>query len=581
MQKRAVAFLVGIVSLLIMSCGGSATSTPAPTATTSPRATTAPPLTTAPTAVPPISGSQPGKILSGPLANVDVREPTIQSPRGVSKGTFNIALHYGFAPKWLDAQESIGGLTYNFGYIMHDALIKPMPQGLITYGLAEYLEVTEDFTKAAFRLRKGLTFHDGVPLTTEDVKWNYVNYRGDQAQILHNKLDASRPDGGIEIVDETVIIFHFKEPFVDFVNLYNGSGSGAGWIMPKHYYEKVGPEQFKLAPLGAGPFKFVKQEVGVKLTFEAWDGYWRRVPGAKTLTFQGILEPTLRLAGLQKGEIDMASAMVGGVFSAVRDDPTMSVAPNQTTAFLLFFPGYEDPASPFHDKRVRQAVSLALNRAFLVQQQTQGQGAYSGALRAPEYPDALLSPEEIPFPEESKQKARQLLTDAGYAGGLKIDSLVPFTAYFPAGEQILQDLGAVGITGPLETLEGPAYRAKLDKGRKGYSNRTIVHSIEALAGRVTDWARRNATCSSPNTFICDPFIEERMAQHDSSVDLVKRDRLSKEIQRYILEEFLAVPVYINAFVHAAGPKVIGDINDYFATPLAPFPYPYDDWLVKD
>ena len=101
------------------------------------------------------------------------------------------------------------------------------------------------------------------------------------------------------------------------------------------------------------------------------------------------------------------------------------------------------------------------------------------------------------------------------------------------------------------------------------------------SGRVSDWARRYVTCDSAGSLVCDPYIEERMTKHDSSVDLEERDVLSKEIQKYILDEFLAVPVYINAFVHAAGPNVIGDISDYFATPLAPFPYPYDDWLVKN
>ena len=226
-------------------------------------------------------------------------------------------------------------------------------------------------------------------------------------------------------------------------------------------------------------------------------------------------------------------------------------------------------------------MSLALNRQFLVIQETHNQGGYSGALRSAEYPDALLSPEDIPFPEEDREKAKRLLAEAGYPDGFKIDAFVPFVPYFSAGERILQDLAAVGITGPMETLEGPAYRGKFDKGRDGFSNNTIVHNITVNSGRVTDWARRYATCDSSNSLICEPYIEERMALHDSSIDTEERNRLSKEIQRYILEEFLAVPVYINAFVHAAGPNVIGDINDYFATPLAPFPYPYDDWLVKE
>jgi len=522
-----------------------------------------------------------GEILSGPLADVFVADPTIQSPRGESVGTLKLALHYAYAPAWLDAQRSVGGVTYQFGYIMHDALVKPMPEGILTYGLAEHLEVAADWTAAGFRLREGITYHDGVPITTEDVKWNYENYRGEQAGILHDKLDTSRADGGFEIVDERTIIFHFKEPFIDFMNIYNGGGSGAGWMMPRHYYEEVGEEQFALKPLGAGPFKFVDQEVGVQANFEAWDQYWRRVPGPANLEFNGILESTLRLAGLQTGEIDMAAAMVGGVFEAVRDDPDLTYAPNLTTPFLLFFPGYEDPESPFSDKRVRQAVSLALNRSFLAQVETQRVAQPSGALRASEYPDALLSPEEIPLPEEDVQKAIQLLADAGYSDGLEIDSFVPFVPYFSFGERILTDLARAGITGPMETLEGPSYRAKFDNGRDGFSNNTIVLNISVNAGRISDWTRRYAICVASGSLICDDFIDAQMAIHDASLDLEERDQISKDIQRYILEEFIVVPTYINAFVFAAGPNVVGDIEDYFRTPLAPWPYPYDDWIVKE
>ena len=123
MKMRVLMPLAGLIAVLAIACGGSATAVPtvpAVPATSAPApAATAPPATSAP---------QITQILSGPLAVVDVKEPTIQSPRGESKGTLRIALHYGFSPAWLDAQEAIGGVTYNFGYIMHDAMIKPMPE---------------------------------------------------------------------------------------------------------------------------------------------------------------------------------------------------------------------------------------------------------------------------------------------------------------------------------------------------------------------------------------------------------------------------------------------------------------------
>src|SRR5207245_1252733 len=99
---------------------------------------------------------------------------------------------------------------------------------------------------------------------------------------------------------------HFKGPFVDFLDLYSGSGSGIGWIVPRHYYEQVGKDGFKARPMGAGPFKFVSQEAGVQASFEAWDQYWRRAPGVKTINVRGIRDLAARMAGLETGELDIA-----------------------------------------------------------------------------------------------------------------------------------------------------------------------------------------------------------------------------------------------------------------------------------
>ena len=194
-------------------------------------------------------------ILAGPLAKLDIKDAKIEAVRGIPKGTLNIGLHFGMDPGWFDPLGYYGPALH-FYYLIHDALIKPMPQGEFTYSLAEHAEMTANFTKAAFRLRPGLKFQDGHALTTAEVKWTYENYRGYNFKLFHDKLDR------IETVDDRTIIFHFKEPFVDFLDLYNGAGSGIGWIMPKHYYERVSQDSFKARPMGAGPFKFVSQEAG-------------------------------------------------------------------------------------------------------------------------------------------------------------------------------------------------------------------------------------------------------------------------------------------------------------------------------
>ena len=182
-------------------------------------------------------------ILSGPLAKLDVKDAQIEKAKGKPQGTLTVAQHYALDPGWLDPLEHIYAITMQtYDYLVHDALIKPMPQGEATYSLAEHAEMAADFRKAAFRLRPGLKFHDGQPLTTADVKWTYENYKGAYTKLFRDKLEH------IQAVDDRTIIFHFREPFLEFMDLYNGGVSGIGWIVPKHYYEKAGPSTAWILP---------------------------------------------------------------------------------------------------------------------------------------------------------------------------------------------------------------------------------------------------------------------------------------------------------------------------------------------
>jgi hypothetical protein len=99
----------------------------------------------------------PKPILAGPLAKLDIKEAQIEAGKGKPKGTLTIAQHYALDPGWLDSLEHQATPAQGvYDYLVHDAMLKPMPQGLLTYSLAEQMEMTADFTKAAFRLRPGL-----------------------------------------------------------------------------------------------------------------------------------------------------------------------------------------------------------------------------------------------------------------------------------------------------------------------------------------------------------------------------------------------------------------------------------------
>src|SRR5262245_31609447 len=133
-----------------------------------------------------------------------------------AKGKIVLAWHAGLASRWLDPQEHDGTATPdNFLTAIHDALIKNQGTELYNHpALAEHFTVAADSKSATFTLRKGIKFQNGEPVTPQDVKFSYENYRGAKADVFKKKTER------VEIVDDRTIRFVFKEPFLDFAILF-------------------------------------------------------------------------------------------------------------------------------------------------------------------------------------------------------------------------------------------------------------------------------------------------------------------------------------------------------------------------
>ena len=262
------------------------------------------------------------------------------------QGQLTWGVHTTLAPTWFDPAETPGIITpWMVLYALHDALVKPMPGDPLTPSLAESFSAAEDALTYDFVLRSGVRFHNGEPVTAEDVKFSLERYRGSSAKMIKDGVAA------VEIPDARHIRFRLKEPWPDFLTYY-ASASGAGWIVPKKYVEKVGDDSFKKAPIGAGPYKFASFSPGVELVFEAFEPYWRKIPSVKRLVFKVIPEETTRLAALKMGEVDIVYAINGELAKELRNTPGLTLKPVYPPGpFWLYFPEQWDAASPWHDNQ--------------------------------------------------------------------------------------------------------------------------------------------------------------------------------------------------------------------------------------
>src|SRR5262245_21385932 len=176
-------------------------------------------------------------------------------------------------PRWFDPAESEGLVTpFIFYYALHDALVKPMPGNPAAPCLAESWSASADGLTYEFVVRKGVRFHNGDPLTADDVKFSFERYHAASAKPLKDHVAT------LEVVDPHRVRFRLRRPWPDFMTFYATPATGAAWIVPRKYVEAVGDEGFKRAPVGAGPYKFASFKPGLELVLEANEQFWRKTP---------------------------------------------------------------------------------------------------------------------------------------------------------------------------------------------------------------------------------------------------------------------------------------------------------------
>ena len=319
-------------------------------------------------------------LLVGLLVTLVGARATAQRP---AEGPLVLGMPFTITPALLNPAETTGQTASIFHYALHDALLKPLPGQPRALALAESWAESPDGRTYEFTLRQGLTFHNGDPFTAEDVKFSFGRYKGVFAALLHEKVQA------VEVLDPHHVRFVLHAPWPDFLTVYSALVSGAGWIMPKAYTAQVGEAGFQQHPIGLGPYRFVRATAGTELILEASDRYWRKVPTVARLVFKSVPDPTTQLVMLKTGELDIAYNMGGDEATAVTRDPTLRLRHTLggITTWLEFL-GQWDPASPWHDRRVRLAANLAIDKQAMIEATSVGFNRPTG----PSSPERWRSP---------------------------------------------------------------------------------------------------------------------------------------------------------------------------------------------
>ena len=485
-------------------------------------------------------------------------------PALAAEGQATFAATVSIAPTWFDPAETPGVITpFLTLYALHDALVKPMPGNAFAPGLAESWTVAKDGLSYEFVLRKNVRFHNGDPVTADDVKFSFERYKGGGAATLKARVAA------VEIVDGQRVRFRLKQPWPDFMTFYGTPATSAAWIVPKKYVERVGDDGFKKAPVGAGPYRFVSFTPGVELVLEAFDGYWRKAPAVKRVVLKSVPDESTRLVMLKRGETDVAYGLRGPDADEVRKTPGLTLKPIlPTVSQWLVFVQQWDLKSPWADRRIRLAVNLAIDRKGFSDAEYLGFGRPAPSMIPRDF-EFYWAPPPYPF---DQAKARQLLAEAGYPKGFDAVEVATDAVFSPEAETVINGLKAIGIRARLRPMERVAfYKADQEKQFKH-----LVRVGSGAAGNAATRIEAFVISSGIRAYGGYPDIDSLFRDQAGEMDRTRREALLHKIQQLMYERAMFAPIVEQAALTGFGSR----LADVPTITGHPFVSPYEDLKLK-
>src|SRR5437879_119839 len=468
-----------------------------------------------------------------------VRAPAAAPP----EGQLTWPVHVSLAPTWFDPAETPGILTpFMVLYALHDALVKPMPGKPMAPSLAESWTASADGLTYEFVLRQGVRFHNGELLAADDVKFSFERYRGVSARVLKDRVRH------VQVVDAHRVRFQLKEPWPDFLAFYATPATGAAWIVPKKYVEKVGDEGFKRAPVGAGPYRFVSFTPGVELVLEAHEQYWRKSPSVKRIVLKTVPDETTRLAMLKRGEADVAYAFRGPLAEDIRRTPGLGLKPAHSFGgHWVLFTEQWDPKSLWADRRVRLAFAHAVDSEAMNKSITLGFSRMTGSLIPMDFDFYWPAP---PYAYDPR-KAKQLLAEAGYPSGFDAGELSTDANFAEYTEAVVNYLAAIGIRTRMRSLERAAYFSQLREKKL----RPLVYLASGAYGNAATRIDSFVAAGGLYTYGSYPDIEGLIQEQAAERDRKRREAILHRIQQLIYERVTIAPIWEIAVLNAWGPRV--------------------------
>jgi peptide/nickel transport system substrate-binding protein len=410
----------------------------------------------APSVSPTVAPGKPAAAAAAPTTAAPA--PAGEQPK--QGGTLKIYYDPGFSVFWdPHAQASTNSTSDHTNSLIYEGLTEQKPDGTVAPSLAESWDISPDGGTYTFKIRQGVKFHNGRPMTSGDVVYSFQRIK-DPATGTANRSQFDIISE-IQAPDRSTVVMTLQQAYAPLLAILTDNRAS---IVPQ---EEVQKGHLDRNPVGTGPFKFGAVAINQSLNLDANRDYWRPgIPHLDRITMLVPPDADSAVLGLKAGDVDFLRDVAGSHFQELKSDPTYNIYTGDTTTLAwMFLNPNTQPA--FKDQRVIQAIDWAIDRKAIADLVLPGlatpqlagflPASYWAGVKQPIYPAPDLA------------KAKQLLADAGLAGGFQFTLLCGptsgSTSHLGQAPQVIQQqLKPYGIDITLNVVESTQLQAEWTKG---------------------------------------------------------------------------------------------------------------------
>jgi peptide/nickel transport system substrate-binding protein len=443
-----------------------------------------------------------------------------------------LRLAIGSQPQTLDVDKVIAGTDAYFTDNIYETLLGHDVNGNLIPKIAQSYTVSPDGTTFTFKLRPGVKFHDGTPVTAADVKFSFERY---VAPSTGNGFSFNLADMvGIDVPASDTVVIRLSAYDAGFI-----PGGGYASIVPMKYIQTHGDAYFGKHPVATGPWKFRSFALNSNFVLDRFDDYWGEKPGYATAIFEIIPEDSTRVAALQTGQVDLIAQVPPQYIKTLTSTSGIVVRQklDGDSVNFKFNTLSSQAGKPWANVLVRQAMDYAIDRNAIIQAILMGGGEPDTAIQPTDAASPVAQAAGLRPRPYDPGKAKALLDQAGFGKGFSFPLASLTNGRLPASEEIVEAVAGywknVGINAQIATL---SYDAWIDAIQRTTTYPVVFNLYGDSTGGPSSRLKDDYTTGQQYSLVSDPALDKLIQQAVTTVNPTQLQQNYVNVARYIQDK---------------------------------------------